>query len=166
MLEIIKPRRSIRHFLRKPVPPEVLSSLLEAIQWAPSGGNRQPWLVVVVQKPTNIEKIKMFAPGLSGDPTALLVLCSDRSAKGSTFIMDISMAAQNVLLVATENGLGSCVIRSFNQAAIQSLLQLPSHVMPELLISLGYPAGSVEPPKRRAIEEFVHWERYGGHPDE
>jgi len=166
MLDIIKSRRSIRHFLETPIPTEILYSLLEAARWAPSGGNNQPWLFVIIRERANIHKIKMFSPGLQGDPSALLVLCSDGPAEGTTAIMDISMAAQNVLLTATERGLGSCVIRSFNQPAVQSLLHLPSHVMPELIISLGYPAKPARVSSRRPIEELVHWETYGGRSDE
>jgi len=80
--------------------------------------------------------------------------------------MDIAMAAQNILLTATENDLGSCVIRALSQAAIQSLLHLPSHVMPELIVSLGYPAKPAKVPSRRPGEEVVHWEEYGGHSSE
>lgn len=166
MLDIIKSRRSIRRFLETPVPSEVLYSLLEAARWAPSGGNNQPWLFVVIRERANIQKIKMFSPGLGGDPPALLVLCSDRPAKGATAIMDIAMAAQNVMLTATEEDLGSCVVRSFNQKALQTLLNLPSHVMPELIVSLGYPAKSARIPSRRPLEELVHWEEYGGQSSE
>lgn len=160
MLDLIKSRRSIRDFVEKPIPAEVLHSLLEAIRWAPSGGNNQPWQVVVVQEESSIRKIKMFSPGLGRDPTALIVLCNDMSIGGTTHLMDVSMAAQNVLLVATDNRLGSCPVRSFNQKAIQILLHLPSYVVPQLIISLGYPAKRVSPPSRRAIEDFVHWEAY------
>ena len=166
MLDIIKSRRSIRCFLDTPIPSEVLYSMLEAARWAPSGGNAQPWLFVVVRELANIEKVKMFSPGLQGDPPTLFVLCSDKSARGTTAIMDISMAAQNVMLTAADKGLGSCVIRSFNQKALQLLLNLPSHVMPELIISLGYPAKPAKIPSRRPIEDLVHWEEYGGRSDE
>jgi len=165
ILDVIKLRRSVRQFLKKPVPSEVLFLLLEAAQWAPSGGNSQPWLFVVIQEYSNIQKVKMFSPGLQGDPAALFVLCVG-PARENTAVMDISMAAQNVMLTATEKGVGSCAIRSFDQQALQSLLNLPSYVMPELIISLGYPAKSATPPRRRSIEEFVHWERYGGQPNE
>jgi nitroreductase len=162
VLDIIKSRRSIRHFLEKPVPPDVLSSLLEAARWAPSGSNSQPWLFVVVQEQANINKVKMFSPGLQGVPPALLVLCSDRSVGDSTAIMDLSMAAQNMMLTATDKGLGACPIRGFNQKALQTLLKLPSHVQPELIITLGYPAEPARIPSRRPIEDIVHWEEYGG----
>lgn len=166
VLDIIKSRRSIRRFLDKPIPPEVLGALLEAAQWAPSGSNNQPWLFVVIQEPANIQKVKMFSPGLQGDPTALLILCSDGSAQGTMAIMDISIAAQNVMLTATDNGLGSCVVRSFHQKALQTLLDLPSHVIPELIISLGYSAKPARIPSRRPLDELVHWEKYGGRPSE
>jgi len=162
VLSIIKRRRSIRKFSNEAIPDGIFLALLEGIQWAPSGSNQQPWLVVVIRQKTNIQKVKMFSPGLQGDPAALLVLCYDRSISTNTAIMDIAMAAQNVMLIATENGLGSCVVRSFNQAAVQSVLGLPSHVTPELLISLGYPAETVAPPKRKSVGAFTHWERYGG----
>jgi len=121
---------------------------------------------VVIQKQANIQKVKMFSPGLQGDSAVLLVLCSDQAAGGTTAIMDISMAAQNVMLTATDNGLGSCVVRSFNQKALQTLLSLPSHVIPELIISLGYPAKPARIPSRRPLDEIVHWEKYGGRSSE
>jgi nitroreductase len=166
IIDTIRSRRSTRAFLEKPIPSEILLLLLESARWAPSGSNKQPWLFVAVQDSVNIQKMKMFSPGLRGNPPVLLVLCSDTSVEGSTHLMDISMAAQNILLTATENGLGSCPVRSFNQRAVQSLLYLPSHVVPELTISLGYPAKPAKTPPRRAIEDLVHWERYGGHPSE
>ena len=161
VLDIIKSRRSVRHFLETPIPSDVLQALLEAARWAPSGGNNQPWVFVVIQEPVNIQKIKMFSPGLQGDPAALLVLCSDEAAGGTTATMDISMAAQNVMLTAADNGLGSCAVRSFNQKALQALLSLPSDVIPELIISLGYPAKPARIPSRRPLDALVHWEEYG-----
>jgi nitroreductase len=162
MLDIIRTRRSIRRFQDDPIPPDLIYELLEAARWAPSGGNSQPWVFVVVREPDNVRKVKMFSPGLGGDPAALLIMCSDQSVKGSTAIMDVSMATQNVMLAATERGLGSCCVRSLNQGALQLLLKLPSHMVPELTISLGYPAESPKPPRRRPIEEIAHWDEYGG----
>jgi nitroreductase len=165
VLEIIKSRRSIRSFLGTPVPRNVLTSLLEAARWAPSGSNNQPWAFVVIREPANIRKVKMFSPGLGGDPTVLIVICSDQSVEDSTAIMDVAIAAQNVMLASTENGLGSCLVRSHNQSALQILLDLPTHVMPELIVALGYAEGPARNPGRRPMEEIVHWEEYGGQPD-
>ncbi len=166
MLDIIKSRRSVRRFQDKPIPPDVIQDLLEAARWAPSGSNSQPWAFLVIQEPAHLRKVKLFSPGLGGDPVALLILCSDQSIEASTAIMDVSMATQNGMLVATEIGLGSCCVRSLNQEPLQLLLKLPPHMVPELTIALGYPAESPKPPRRRPIEEMVHREEYGEQPNE
>src|SRR5215211_832485 len=50
-LDLVRSRRSTRHFRPDPVPPELLDELLEAARWAPSGFNLQPTHFVVVTDP-------------------------------------------------------------------------------------------------------------------
>ena len=47
-MEAILTRRSIRKYIKQPVPDEVLKELLEAAMCAPSAGNQQPWCFEVV----------------------------------------------------------------------------------------------------------------------
>ena len=49
LLEIIQKRRSIRRFKPDPIPDEFIDKIVEAARWAPSGGNLQPWELVVVK---------------------------------------------------------------------------------------------------------------------
>ena len=46
--ELVKARKSIRGYLNKPVPREVIDAILEVAKWAPSSMNTQPWHVHVV----------------------------------------------------------------------------------------------------------------------
>lgn len=46
--EAVTSRRSVRGFLDRPVPTEVLHRVLTAAAWAPSGSNLQPWHIYVV----------------------------------------------------------------------------------------------------------------------
>lgn len=48
VLEALKTRISCRAFLDKPVPEATVRAILEGAQWAPSGGNLQPWHVYAV----------------------------------------------------------------------------------------------------------------------
>jgi hypothetical protein len=48
----IRSRRSVRGFLQKPVPADVLRRVFELAQWSPSGTNQQPWQVYVAAGPT------------------------------------------------------------------------------------------------------------------
>ena len=46
--ELIKNRRSVKNFLSKEVPKDVLKKILEAAVWAPSAHNAQPWRFIVI----------------------------------------------------------------------------------------------------------------------
>ena len=156
--QAIRQRRSIRRFQDKPVPDEVLVRFVEAGVWAPSGGNAQTWIFIVVNEKNRIEKIKAISPGLLGDPAALVAVCQDKDlaykkggelGRDTLTVMDAAMASQNIALQAHAEGLGSCLVLSFHKRGIQRLLNLPEHIVPELLITLGYPAESPKPPTRR-----------------
>ena len=44
---LVRERRSVRGFLSKPVPKEVMDAIFETARWSPSGTNVQPWEVCV-----------------------------------------------------------------------------------------------------------------------
>lgn len=164
LAEILKDRRSIRAFKEDPVEPEILKKLvLEAGIWAPSGGNAQTWRFIIVNEKGLLKRIKMVSPGLLGNPPALIVVCQDMEkaySKGDRLgrdflsIMDSAMAAQNIMLLAFSLNLGTCPIASFHPGALQKILHLPEHVVPHLIISVGYPQSIPQAPPR---ETGVVW---------
>lgn len=60
----LKQRISIRKFLPDPVPESVVRELLDTARWSPSGGNLQPWKVIVV---AGAEKAAVSALAQAGD---------------------------------------------------------------------------------------------------
>jgi nitroreductase len=169
ILNIIKKRRSIRHFIQKEVADSILLELVEAAIWAPTGGNIQMWYFVIVKENDILERVKAFSPGLLGDPACLVVICSDRKkafekagtlGKDELCVMDIPMAAQNLMLLAAEKGLGTCPVGSFNKKAISRILELPEYISPDLIISVGYPADDAKPPKRKGIGEVTFMNKW------
>ena len=170
VIHIIKGRRAVRKFKEEGIPTDKLLKILEAGIWAPSGSNIQPWEFIVVMNKETIEKIKLISPGLFGNPVTVIIICinKERSKKagklGETMaIMDISMAAQNMMLMAYSLGIGSCPIVSFSKIAVKELLEIPEYVEPVLMVSLGYPEFWPKPPKRRPLEEVVHVEKFDQH---
>lgn len=168
VMEAIRGRRAVRRFTGEKVSLEDMKKILEAGTWAPSGSNVQPWEFILVMDEDNIEKVKMISPGLFGNPSALVVLCinrrrAERAGKlgEESALMDVSMAAQNMMLAAYSMGVGSCPVLSFNKAALRELLDIPEHVEPVLILTFGYPKFWPKPPRRRPLEEVVHVERYG-----
>jgi len=166
VFEAIKGRRSIRSYKDKKISKQFLKKIVEAAIWSPSGSNAQAWKFIVVDTDKEIKKIKTLSPGIFDLPSAVIVVCRDLKrayditgelGRKITSLMDISIASQNIMLMAYELGVGSCVVRSFGISAVKKLLKLPEHINPELLITLGYPEKIPNSPKRRKNNEVIHW---------
>lgn len=64
VIEAIYKRRSIRHFLQKPIPKEDMDQILEAGMWAPSEKNAQPWKFIVVRGSERKAMVKRLKEGI------------------------------------------------------------------------------------------------------
>ncbi|HEY1366081.1 MAG TPA: nitroreductase family protein [Gaiellaceae bacterium] len=60
-LELMRRRRSVRHFSDEPVPLELIENAVRTAGTAPSGANQQPWTFVVVSDPALKEEIRAAA---------------------------------------------------------------------------------------------------------
>jgi nitroreductase len=102
--------------------------------------------------------------GIAAAPV-LVVLCGDRE-RGNANAMAASIfpAAQNLMLAAGALGLGSALttMPTAMRAELAELLGLPEHVVPMAVIPLGRPANALGPPRRNAVEQHVHRDRYRG----
>lgn len=165
-MEAILTRRSIRKYTKQPVSDEVLKELLEAAMCAPSASNRQPWCFVVIndRKIMNeIPKYHTYAQMLKEAPVAILVCCHSDLQLGEFGVEDCSAATQNILLAAHAKGLGAVWIGISPAepvaAATKKLLNLPEHIMPISLISIGYPAEQKPRPDRYRADR-VHYNQW------
>ena len=166
LTEVIEKRRSIRKFSDKPVSREILEELIKAAALAPTASNLQAWRFFVADDPELVRDIDSFSPGLSGKPPVIIAIASDlaeaerRGSKNSLvygLMMDAAMAAENLMLKATDLGLGTCAIKSYNDKAVHKLLKLPDTMRLEILISVGWPAAEPREPKRKAMEDVLFW---------
>ncbi len=167
LMTLIKTRRSVRKFTPEPVDREILKELVEAAVWAPTGGNAQTWRFVVVSEPGQLRKVKIVSPGMAGDPAAIIVIAQDMAvaeARGGDkerhiSQMDSAMAAQNLMLAAWDKGLGTCVVASFHAPALAKVVNLPEHIKPQLVVSIGHSGREPKAPARK-LEEITWWESY------
>lgn len=145
-------------------------SLVDLARQAPTASNLQAWEFVLVSEPAAVGALASLAPGIAAGAEAIVAVCIDRQrclakagAGGELFgLMDACFAAENLLLAATDAGLGACVIRSFHQDSARRALVAPDHVVPELLVTLGYPEGQLpRGPRRRDLGGIVHLGRWG-----
>jgi len=64
-------------------------------------------------------------------------------------------------LQATELGLGTCWICNFHVQKCRDFFDLPDHIEPVAILSLGYPDHEKRPAKKRnSLDEMVHWEKF------
>jgi len=168
-LQCVFSRRSIRRYLERPIPDEILTDLLEAAMAAPSAVAKDPWEFIVVRKRETLRRIADLLPHgkMLQQAAAAFVVCGDiDKAHGgleSYMLQDCSAAIENVLLAATALGLGSCWLgvhpRPERMEGIRALFDLPPNIVPVAGIALGWPEGEKEP-RTRYNSAAVHWEEW------
>jgi nitroreductase len=165
--EAILGRRSIRRFTDQPIRHEVLEQLVDAARWSPNGNNNNLWRFVVVTSAVQKRLLLRFAPGVFDMPAAFVVVCMEpkgkrvREATRMLHVADAAIACQNIALAAHALGIGSCIIASFTDVALRTILNMPDSVSPYLMVTLGYPDESPEPPPRLPIAEIAFVDEYG-----
>ncbi|MFA4919434.1 MAG: nitroreductase family protein [Thermodesulfovibrionales bacterium] len=165
ILKAVKERRSLRDFQKKDIPDALLDRLAEALIWAPSAGNLQSRKFYFVRQPNTKKKIAAAALNQSFIAEAPLVIvgCSDSRISGKYgergvylySIQDVALSIMGMMLVAHENGLGSCWVGAFNEADIRKILDMPNHLRPVAIVPVGYPAKIPYPPPRVSIKDAV-----------
>ncbi len=160
-LQAIKTRRSVRKFQEKPIPREVLESIVDCGRLAASGRNDQPWEFVVAtdSKVRNqIAEATDYGKFIAQAPACIAVFCRDTTY----YIEDGSAATQNILVGAWALGIGTCWIagdKKHYADTIGKIVKAPAGTKLVSLIALGYPA---EQPTRekRELKDVLHWDRF------
>ncbi|MFO8234301.1 MAG: nitroreductase family protein [Bacteroidales bacterium] len=160
-------RRSIRKYTRESVSKEIVEKIVKAGMYAPSAVNCQPWHYVIVDDRSVLEKIMEVHPYsrmLSEAQYAILVLGDEKLEHAPGYwVVDCAAATQNILLAAHSFGLGAVWLglhpREHRKEAISKLFNLPGHILPFSIVSLGYPAEKPEP-KNRYKQERIHYNKW------
>lgn len=172
-IDTIVRRRSIRSFKDEPVPPDALSTLVEAALRAPSSRGRNPWHFVVVTEKSLLNELASAKTSggsfLKNTPLAIAV-CAD-PAESDVWIEDASIAAVFIQLAAESIGLGSCWVQLRNRMHdartpagrfAADIIGIPEGLEVECIIGAGYPAEEKPPyAKEKLLWDRVHLNRYG-----
>jgi len=151
-------RRSIRKFNSKPIPQEDLIKILEAARWAPTATNRQKTRFIAVTKENLLKEIAdnsrivFFCQRHAAQCSAMIVVCIDNNH----WREEIGAAIQNMLLMATELGIGTCWIGAFNRSIVKELLEIPEVYKIIALILLGYYSEHPHPPPKLDLGKIAY----------
>lgn len=169
MLEAIKKRRSYRDFQERPVEEEKLREILKAAMFAPSAGHQRLWEFIVVKDQKikdNLAATKTWSYFVNRAPV-VIVVCSK---EGRHWLEDASIAAENIYLETTNQGLGTCFVQIKNsqredgsdaEKYIKNLLGVPPKIHVLCLMPIGYPKEVLPEHDDSEFEEVkIHQEKY------
>ena len=152
--ELIIKNRSYRRFYQDvPVSCETLRELVDLARLSASAGNQQPLKYILSCDP--IRNARIFpclawagyltdwpGPEEGERPPAYLIILGDTEIK-SSFGVDPGIAAQSILLGATERGLGGCIIASIQRDRLREALKIEPRYEILLVLALGKPKETV-----------------------
>ncbi len=167
IFEALLNRRSIRKYTNDVVSDQQLEKIIEAGMYAPSAVNTQPWHFIIFKDMKTREAIieaHQHAQMLKGASAAILI-CFDTKLQHDEGYgpVDCSNATQNMLLAAHGLGLGACWVgiypRKNRIEALHKIFNLPEHIIPFAVISIGFPAETRRNPDR-FLKDRIHKEKW------
>ena len=152
--ELVLQTRSYRRFHQTmPISLDTLRELVDLARQAASGANFQPLKYVLVADAALNARVfpctrwAGYLEGWSGpaegeQPAAYVVILGDTKLCRE-FDTDLGIAAQTIMLAATERGLGGCMLGSLDRDALREVLEVPEQYKILLVLALGQPAETV-----------------------
>ncbi|MBI2206497.1 MAG: nitroreductase family protein [Candidatus Rokubacteria bacterium] len=155
-------KRDQRAFLPKPVPDDALRRMLQAARMTGSSKNREPNRLVVVRDPARLRAmgaLSRFGAWIADAAVAVVIVQTERHE------FDAGRCAQNMMLAAWSDGIGSCPAH-LPEAELARLLGVPDGLHINRVIGFGYidPARMAAPRSvartRLPLDQLVHWDAW------
>jgi nitroreductase len=181
--ELIRERWSPRAFLDKPVEPAKLLTILEAVRWAPSSFNEQPWSFLVARKEEPEDFAKMLGCLMEANQAwakaapVLLISVARRifnfnGKPNRSAIHDVGMASENMVLEAVAQGLAAHGMAGIELEKIREVYMLPDNCEAVAGWAIGYQGPpemlkgplrerELAPRERKELSEFVFGAEWG-----
>jgi nitroreductase len=181
IIEVIRNRRSDRHFNGRPVAPADIDLLIEAFRWAPSCTNKQPWRLLFA---TSNEARAVYDDALSAGnkpwatlaPVKIVILGApdeqpDRNGL-HTWLLDCGLALENMLIQGYAMGMTIHAMAGYDEKKLLSGLGIPEPFRVAAIVAAGW-RGKVDslpedvrkkdlnPRVRKAPGEFVFRDKFG-----
>jgi nitroreductase len=152
--ELIVRNRSYRRFYQEvPIERETLKELVDLARLSASAANRQPLKYILAGEPERNGLIfpclrwagylkDWRGPAEGERPSAYIIVLGDTTISPS-FLCDHGVAAQSILLGATERGLGGCILAAVQRTKLRQVLNIPAQYEILLVLALGKPKEKV-----------------------
>jgi nitroreductase len=159
--------RTVRQFdLSRPIEEAALQRILQAGRMSGSSKDSQPWWFIVVTDRSTLQALSKtgdYAQHLAGAACAIAVVFNPQFYRGE---FDSGRAAQNMMLAAWNDGLGSCIASMHREEDCKAVLGVPAELRLQHIISFGYPlpvdqsVPVAQKRRRKPLREIVKHERW------
>ena len=166
--DLIFRNRSYRRFNEEIViPMDVLRKLTGYARLSASSGNVQALKFNLSADKVNNEKIFKHlkwafylkdwdGPEEGERPSAYIIILGDTEIH-PVIDIDVGIAAQSILLGATELGFGGCMLASIERTGLRKELNIPKRYQIPLIIALGKPVEQVVIEELESSDNIVYW---------
>jgi len=166
--DLIFKNRSVRKYQQDvSVSRETLVELVDLARHSASGGNRQALKFMLSWEPEKNAVIYRHiglagAPKEGERPAAYIIILGDTSISNQ-YGVDPGIAAQSMLLGATEKGLGGCMVGMINRKGLHQALKIPERYEIALIVTIGKPKESFvfEKAEPASTETRGWWDEQG-----
>ena len=172
-------RKSSVNFFKNDCQLMSIDSVVDAAMWAPSSRNRQPWRIIAVRNGS--EKFNKILNASSESNQAwlentcvIMTFCTleIEDMNVNKVFLDVGLAAQNAMLMATEKGISTHPYGGWKEELIKNALSIPERSKVVLLLALGYEgdpsdlstdlyAKHVKVRERNSKESHFAWDEWG-----
>ena len=156
-------RRSIRKYTNQEITDDILHQILKAGMNAPTARNLKPFEFIVVKNKETLEQLsntKKNAYFVKDSNVTIVALAKELS---EFWQQDLGAVTQNILLQATEFGIGSCWVgiapNETYEQYVRNILDIPEDIRVFSMISLGY-SEEVKEKNDNYYEDKVHYDKY------
>lgn len=166
--ELVVKNRSYRRFYQdREVSIETLKGLIDLARLSASARNAQPLKYVLSVNPVTNAQIfetlgwagylTQWSGPVEGErPAAYIIMLGDTRITNNWFC-DHGIAAQSILLGATEKGLGGCIVASIKREELRTRFSIPAVYDIIQIIALGYPKENVVIEKVNEFGDIKYW---------
>jgi nitroreductase len=167
--DAIRARRNVRQYTDQQIDRADLERILEAGRRTPSAGNWQPWNFVVVtgrERLIELATVWQGARHVAGSAATIAIVAArpEDPRREELLQYDVGQATANIMLAATDLGIGTGHSAAEDQERAQAVLGFPDGKLLAFLLSVGHPAGRplavIRTPDRRPYDDVVHHDRW------
>lgn len=169
--DIINSRRTCRDYSTKKVPMKLVGEILDVCRFAPSTANIQNWQFIIVTDSDKREEISNICKNQywMADAPIHIIVCNKRNEGKAKFkdsgefycIQNCAIIATHIILKAQDVGLASAMVGALDPYELQKLLHMPDDVIPDMIITLGYPNSLDKDQLREEMKYLTYFEKWG-----